>query len=110
MYNFNLEKGESILGIFDDIFIIINDKQLLVSVAISNKRIMLLDYQSVEPFETLKNAQASYYIKMKEVIFSKCLKDIIELKKDSMYKVVFKDNYIVSFEDKELFNTLKRIN
>jgi hypothetical protein len=27
-----------------------------------------------------------------------------------MYKVVFKDNYIVSFEDKELFNTLKRIN
>ena len=110
MYNFNLEKGESIFGIFDDVLVEVNEEQVLVSVAISNKRIMLLDYQSVEPLETLKNAHASYYIKMKEVIFSRYLTDILELKNDSIYEVKFKDNNILSFEDKELFNALKKIN
>lgn len=106
MYNFNLEKNENVIGIFDDVLVGHNDIEKSLSIAITNKRILFLDYQPIEPLETLKGAHASSYIKIKEVIYSRYLEEIKELKKSSL-QIVFNDNYIISFDNKELYECLK---
>ena len=109
MYNFNLEKNESLISVFDEVLIKQNDNQKLVSVAISDKRILLLDYVSIEPFETLKATQASHYIKMKEVFFSKKLKEIKSLENKSLYHLVFKDDFYFEFDNDDLYKLLKNV-
>lgn len=109
MYNFNLEKNESLISVFDDVLIKQNNNQKIVSVAITDKRILLLDYVSVEPFETLKAAQASHYIKMKEVFFSKKLKEIKNIENKSLYRLTFKDDFSFEFDNDDLFKQLKEI-
>jgi hypothetical protein len=108
MYNFNLEKNEEVVSIFDEVLIKHDDNQRIVSVAITNKRILILDYQSIEPLETLKGAHASSYIKMKEVIFSKYLKEIKSIKGKDLYEIMFKDNYIIEFDNDDLYSLLSK--
>ena len=106
MYNFNLEKNENIYAIFDDVLVSQENNSMSLTIAVTDKRILFLDYQPNELLDTLKGAQASSYIRMKEVIFYRKLFQIKELKEN---KMVFDDNYIIGFDNKELYLALKKV-
>lgn len=108
MYNFNLEKGENLHSIYDDVTIRQGDNQRVVSIAITNKRILFLDYQSVEPYETLKGAHASDYIKIKEIIFYRLLTDIKKVSNRNGYSLEFNDGYEIEFDNTDLYNCLNK--
>ena len=109
MYNFNLEKNEVVDSIFDDVLIKQGDNQKMISVAITNKRILFLDYQDNMLLDTLKGAHASSYIKCKEVIFYKKLSSIKSITSGSLYKLEFDDNMVVEFDNQEVFKALNNL-
>lgn len=108
MYNFNLENDETVNSIFDDVLIKQGDNQKMVTVAITNKRILFLDYQNNELLDTLKGAHASSYIKCKEVFFFKDLSSIKSVTSQDFYQIEFDDNMVVEFDNKELFKALNK--
>ena len=105
MYNFGLTKEESIVAIFDDV-LIKYDKEIVCSVAITNKRILFLDYLNDEFMDNLNGAHASSNIKYKEVFLYKDIKDI---KSISTNKIIFKDSSIIEIDNKDFFKALKEL-
>lgn len=104
MYDIKLEKNEQIILISDNT--IINNK--LYTAVITNKRFLILDYPSQyhNSQEELRILGRINYIKMKEVIFSKELKDI---KKIDSNKILFNDDTNINIKDKEIINKLKKL-
>ncbi len=102
MYDIKLEKNEQIILISDNT--IINDK--LYTSVITNKRLLILDYPSQyqNSQEELRILGRINYIKMKEVIFSKNLK---EIKKIVNNKILFNDTEELIINDKDIINKLK---
>ena len=105
MYNFNLEKDETLVSVFDDVLVSQNNNSKLLSVAVTNKRILFLDFQSVEPYETLKGAQASSYIKFKEVVYSRYLN---EIKSATSNTIKFND-IVIELDNLDIVKTIKEL-
>lgn len=108
MYNINLLKNEQVIAVFDDIFIKQGKNQKLTTVAITNQRLLFLDYfneTSIE--ETLRIAKGIDYLRQKEVYYKIELNDITEVLEDDYYYIKLKDNSIIEFDEKELYNLIK---
>ena len=108
MYNINLLKDEQVIAVFDDIFIKQGKNQKLTTVAITNQRLLFLDYfneTSIE--ETLRIAKGIDYLRQKEVYYKIELNDITEVLEDDYYYIKLKDNSIIEFDEKELYNLIK---
>lgn len=104
MYDIKLEKNEKIILISDNT--IINDK--LYTSVITNKRLLILDYpdQYQNSKEELRILGRINYIKMKEVILSKQLKDIKDITNN---KIMFNNKENLIIDDKEIINKLKEV-
>lgn len=107
MYNFNLEKNEELFGVFDDVLVRQNDKQKIISVALTNKRVLFLDFVNEEPNETLRVTRATNYIRQKEVFYFLNLDEIKSVSEDELFQIITKDNKVIEFDNKDLFKQLK---
>ncbi len=108
MYNINLLKNEKVIAVFDDIFIKQGKNQKLTTIAITNQRLLFLDYfneTSIE--ETLRIANGVDYLRQKEVYYKIDLKNIIEVSKNDYFYIKLKDNTIIEFAEEELYNLIK---
>ena len=107
MYNINLLNNEEVHAIFDDILIKQGKKQRFTTVAITNQRLLFLDYflnTSVE--EALRISHGIDYLRMKEVYYQINLKDIIKIYEDKFYVISCKNNITIEFEEKDLYELL----
>ena len=108
MYNINLLKNEQVIAVFDDTFIKQSKNQKLTTIAITNQRLLFLDYfneTSIE--ETLRIAKGIDYLRQKEIYYKIELKDITEVLEDDYYYIKLKDNTIIEFDKEELYNLIK---
>jgi hypothetical protein len=108
MYNINLLKNEQVIAVFDDTFIKQGKNQKLTTIAITNQRLLFLDYfneTSIE--ETLRIAKGIDYLRQKEIYYKIELKDITEVLEDDYYYIKLKDNTIIEFDEEELYNLIK---
>ncbi len=99
MYNLELEKNEEIIVIEDDIIVSNKDKSKISTVALTNKRLLFLDLPLNTTDESIRLANASDYIKIKEVYYSVNLNQI---------KSVIKD-YIILDNNQEIIIASKNI-
>lgn len=61
MYNFNLTGNEQIIEIFDNEWIKQNNNEMNTTIALTNKRLLFLDYINInESAETLRIARGVY--------------------------------------------------
>ena len=104
MYDIKLAKNEKIILISDNT--IINDK--LYTSVITNKRFLILDYPSQyqNSQEELRILGRINYIKKKEVIFSKKLK---EIKSITNNKIIFTSKDDLTIKDSDIINKLKEV-
>ena len=109
MYNFDLGKNETLISIYDEVLVCQNDIQKIISVALTDKRLLFLDYATKEPYETLRVTSATNYVKIKEVFFYIDLKNIKEVKKDKLYKIIINNKKVIEFDNKDLYTELKDI-
>lgn len=110
MYNIELLKKEKIIDIFDDVLIKSGEKERYTTIAITNQRILLLDYLG-DTFieETLRIAQGVSYLRMKEVYYIIDRKNIENIFENEYFILELKDKTILEFDNKDIYNILKSI-
>ncbi len=100
MYNLNLNTNEVVEFIKDDVAVNYNNEKKIMSIVITNQRILFLDYYN-EAEEFLRLATGVSYIKAKEVYYSALLKNILD------NTIIINGNNKIVIEDSEILGKLK---
>ena len=88
MYNLNLSKNEKLIQIFDNILITNNKEEKTTTIAITNKRLLFLDYLNTnDALDTLRITNKLNTIKYKDIYYQLNLSDI-KLTKQSNISLV----------------------
>lgn len=107
MYNIELINNEEVIKVFDDILIKQGKNQKFTTIAITNKRLLFLDYlldNCIE--ESLRISHGIDYLRMKEIYYQINLKDVAKVFEDNLYVIVCKDDTTFEFEDEILYELL----
>ena len=106
MYNLNLEDNEELIEIFENEYVKQGKNEKNTTIAITNKRLLFLDYMKDDPDEVLRIARGVDYIRYKEIYYQIRLSEIEKILKKELYSVVLKDGNEFEFEDDKLFNLI----
>ena len=109
MYNLNLSKNENLIQIFDNILITNTKEEKTTTIAITNKRLLFLDYLNTnDALDALRITNKLNTIKYKDIYYQLNLSDI-KLTKQSNYYVISKNKEpIFNFYNQEIYNLLKQ--
>jgi len=103
MYDFLKLEGENILLISDDAILLKENTEKNISVIITNKRMLLLDYpeKSNNYEEAMRTSRGSEYIMKKEPIFTIELDKIKSIEQQSNYDkyILYDTNYFYLKDD-----------
>lgn len=106
MYNFNLINGEEVIQVFEKEYVRQGKKEKNTTIAITNKRILFLDYVKEDPDEVLRVARGVDYVRYKEVYYKINLNDIESIELDDGYNVKLMDGTEFGFDNEEIFNLI----
>ena len=106
MYNLNLENSEKLIEIFENEYVKQGDNEKNTTIAITNKRLLFLDYMKDDPDEVLRIARGVDYIRYKEIYYQIRLSEIEKILKKELYSVLLKNGNEFEFEDDKLFNLI----
>ena len=110
MYNFNLIENETIVKVFHDVLISQGKNRKTTTVAVTNKRILFLEYIiQNEGLELLRFARGADYMRCKEVYYQIELSIIKSIIKNKIYKIILEDGKSFEIENDELYNILKKL-
>lgn len=106
MYNFNLNYNEELKEIFENVLIKKEDSEKTTTVALTNQRLLFLDYVNDEANEILRISRGIDYVKYKEVYYDLNLSDIKTIEKDNKFLVLLNDECIFEFDNYKLYEEL----
>ena len=86
MYNFNFLEGEQLINIFNEILVRENNNERIVTIALTNKRLLFLDYTTNNWLDALRITNKLNLVRTKEVYYQINLDDI---------KLLIEDEYVV---------------
>lgn len=108
MYNFNLIKGEEVIEIFDNIWVKQGKNEKNTTIALTNKRMLFLEYVNDDPNEVLRISRGLSYPRYKEVYYQVELSNVREINENENYSVILNDGVSFEFADDKLFSLLKK--
>ena len=85
MYSFDFLKNEELIEIFEDVWIAQGKNEKCMTIALTNQRLLFLDYDKFDLREYLRVGRGVEYARFKEVYYSIDLKDIIKVSKNKDY-------------------------
>ena len=105
---FDFLKNEELVQIFEDVWIAQGENGKNTTIALTNQRLLFLDYDKFDPREDLRIGRGVDYLRTKEVYYSIDLKNIKNItEKNNYYSINFKDDIkSIDFDDKQLFKLL----
>lgn len=107
MYDFKKVKDEKIEIIEDDCILLFENKERNISVILTNKRLILLDYPDKTDYqETLRISKGVNYMRNKEEFYSVNLSDILSVEKD---KYILKDSNYFYLKTKNIKKEIIKI-
>ena len=106
MYNFNFIENEELREVFDEVYIRQNDNEKITTIALTNKRLLFLDYITNNGLESLRITNKMNLLRSKDVYYQINLEDITLLSETEYYNVVLKDGTEFEFNNKELYKLL----
>ena len=106
MYNFNFIENEELREVFDEVYIRQNDNEKITTIALTNKRLLFLDYITNDGLEALRITNKMNLVRSKEVYCQINLEDIKSLSETEYYNVVLKDDTEFEFNNEELYKLL----
>lgn len=107
MYNFNFIENEELREVFDEVYVRQNDNEKITTIALTNKRLLFLDYITNDGLEALRITNKMNLVRSKEGYYKINLEDIKLLRKTEYYNVVLKDGTEFEFNNKELYELLR---
>lgn len=108
MYNFGLTKGENVIEIFDDIWICQGKNEKNTTVAVTNKRILFMDYDKYDPNEVFRVGRGVDYVRYKEVYYQINLDEIISIESGDYYNVFLSNGVNFGFDDEKLYELINK--
>ncbi len=106
MYNFDFLKGEELIEVFENAWVGQGNNEKNTTIALTNKRLLFLDYDKSDPRENLRVGRGVEYIRFKEVYYYIYLKDIKKVEiKDDVYNIIIQNN-IIEIDDEGLYKLL----
>lgn len=111
MYNFDFLKNEELINVFDDVWISQGKNEKCTTIALTNQRLLFLDYDKLDPRENLRIGRGADYIRYKEVYYTINLDNIKNISyKNNILKISFKDNITpIEIDNEELYKLLKEV-
>jgi len=106
MYNFNFIENEELIEVFDEVYIRQNDNEKITTIALTNKRLLFLDYVTNDGLETLRITNKMNLVRSKEVYYSIDLDEIEKVYEDEYFVIKLKDNTEIEFNNKDLYKLL----
>lgn len=106
MYNFNFIEKEELREIFDEVYIRQNDNEKITTIALTNKRLLFLDYITNDGLEALRITNKMNLVRNKEIYYQINLEYIKSLSKTEYYNVVLKDGTEFEFNNEKLYKIL----
>ena len=106
MYNFNFVENEELIEVFDEVYIRQNDNEKTTTIALTNKRLLFLDYITNDGLETLRITNKMNLVRNKEVYYQINLEDIKSLSETEYYNIVLKDGTEFEFNNEKLYKIL----
>jgi len=106
MYNFNFIENEELIEIFDEVLVKQNDNEKITTIALTNKRLLFLDYITNDGLEALRITNKMNLVRTKEVYYQLNLDDIESLSETEYYNVKLNDGTEFEFNNKELYELL----
>lgn len=107
MYNFNLEDNEKLIQVFDDIWIRQGKNEKITTVALTNQRLLFLDYDNNDPREDLRISGKLNYIRYKEVYYMINLESVKSITNNDTYIINLIDGRNIEFDNEELYHLIK---
>ena len=99
--------NEKLIEVFDEVLVIQKDNEKITTIALTDKRILFLDYMTNDGLEVLRIAKGVNFNRCKEVYYEIDLNNISMLMEDEYYKVMLKDNTSFEFNNKKLYKLLE---
>ena len=106
MYNFNFIENEELVEVFDGVYVRQNYNEKITTIALTNKRLLFLDYITNDGLEALRIMNKMNLVRTKEVYYKINLEDIKSLRKTEYYNIVLKDDTEFEFNSEELYELL----
>ena len=106
MYNFNFTSNEELIDVFDEVYIRQNNDEKITTIALTNKRLLFLDYIANDGLEVLRITNKMNLARIKEVYYSIDLDQIEQIYKDEYFIIKLKDNTSLEFNELKLFELL----
>ena len=109
MYNFDFLKNEELIEIFDDVWIAQGKNEKCTTIALTNQRLLFLDYDKLDPRENLRIGRGVDYARFKEVYYSIDLKDIKKVSnKDGITIIILADNSSIEIENDDIYKLIQK--
>lgn len=109
MYNLNFIKNEKLIEIFDEVLIKQGNLEKITSIALTDKRILFLDYNTNVLEDALRITRRINYTRYKEVYYEIHLSNVKKLINKEYYNLILKDNTIIEFNNEQLFKQIKGV-
>ena len=107
MYDFEFIDKEELIDIFDNVLVIQNDKEKFTTIALTNKRLLFLDYIDInDGMEALRITGRLSLVRKKEVYYNVNLEDIDFVLNEEFYTVKLINGYSFCFDDDRLYELL----
>jgi len=106
MYNFNFIENEELIEIFDEVLVRQNENENITTIALTNKRLLFLDYITNDGLEVLRITNKMNLLRTKEVYYQIKLEDIKSVQDGEYYQVILKDDIEFEFNNQELYKLL----
>jgi len=111
MYNFEKLSNEEILLISDETILKKDEKEIIISTILTNKRMILLDYpeKSNNYEEALRTSRGADYVLKKEPILLIDLKQIKNIEEENFDRYILSDSNYFYLKDENIKNKLKEL-
>ncbi len=107
MYDFKKKKGEKIELIEDNCTLIVDEKEIELSVILTNMRLVFLDYPNNYDYqETLRISKGVNYMRKKEELYSIYLSDLLKIEKNTFDKYILTNGNYFYLKTKEINNKI----
>lgn len=106
MYNFNFQEGESLVKVFDPIYIKQEDIEKNIAIAVTTNRILFMAFMKDDPLEDMIPGKVIGVIKFKQVFFEIPLVNIENIQEGELYKVTLFNGMNFEFENEDLYKLL----
>lgn len=106
MYNFNFVENEELIEVFDEVYIRQNNNEKITTIALTNKRLLFLDYITNDGLETLRITNKMNLVRSKEVYYSIDLNELEKVYEDEYFIIKLKDNKLIEFNELKLYELL----